>query len=64
MRINLLRVLLALVTLENLECHQVNINNAFTESVNTETIYINSLDRVRTVKGRVLRVLKSLYGLK
>ena len=64
MRMDSLRVLLALVALEDLKCHQVDINNAFTESVNTETIYISPPEGVRTAKGRVLRILKSLYGLK
>ena len=45
-RIDLLRVLLALVALENLEYHQVDINNTFTESINIETIYISLLDGV------------------
>jgi hypothetical protein len=59
-----LRVLLVIVAVKNLEYYQVNVNNAFTESVNTEIIYINLLDGVRIIKGRVLKVLKSLYGLK
>jgi Reverse transcriptase (RNA-dependent DNA polymerase) len=59
-----LRILLTLVTFKNLKCHQVNVNNTFTESVNTETIYITPPDGVRTTKGRVLRILKSLYDLK
>jgi hypothetical protein len=32
-----LRVFLALVALEDLECHQVDVNNAFTESFLKET---------------------------
>jgi hypothetical protein len=59
-----LRVLFTLIALEDLECHQVDINNAFTESVNTEIIYINPPDGVYIVKGRVFKVLKSLYSLK
>ena len=35
-----LHVFLALVALENLKCHQVNVNNAFTESFLKETIYM------------------------
>jgi hypothetical protein len=64
MKMDSLRVLLALIALEDLECHQVDINNAFTESMNTEIIYISPPDEVYTVKGRVLKVLKSLYSLK
>ena len=64
MRMDSLRVLLALVALEDLECHQVDVNNAFTESVNTETIYMSPPDGVHTAKERVLKVLKNLYSLK
>jgi hypothetical protein len=64
MRIDSLRVLLAIIIIKNLEYHQINVNNAFTESVNTEIIYISSLNGVRIIKKRVLKVLKSLYGLK
>jgi hypothetical protein len=64
MRMDSLRVLLALVAVEDLECHQVDVNNAFTESVNTELIYMSAPDGIQTVKGRVLKVLKSLYDLK
>jgi hypothetical protein len=64
MKMDFLRILLTLVALEDLECHQVDINNAFTESMNTEIIYMSPPDGVHTVKGRVLKVLKSLYNLK
>jgi hypothetical protein len=64
MRIDSLRVLLIIITVKNLKYYQININNAFTESVNTEIIYINLLDGVRIIKERVLKVLKSLYDLK
>jgi hypothetical protein len=46
MRMNSLRVLLALMTVEDLKCHQVDINNAFTESVNTELIYMSAPDGI------------------
>jgi gamma-glutamyltranspeptidase len=64
MRMDSLRVLLTLIALEDLECHQVNINNTFTESMNTEIIYISPPDGVHIIKGRVLKVLKNLYNLK
>jgi hypothetical protein len=46
MRMDSLRVLLALVAVEDLECHQVDVNNAFTESVNTELIYMSAPDGI------------------
>jgi hypothetical protein len=64
MRINSLRVLLAIIIVKNLKYHQININNAFTESMNTEIIYISLLDGVRIIKKRVLKILKNLYDLK
>jgi hypothetical protein len=64
MRINSLRVLLIIVIVKDLEYHQININNAFTESMNTEIIYMSLLNGVRIIKERVLKILKSLYGLK
>jgi hypothetical protein len=64
MRIDSLRVLLIIITVKDLECHQININNTFTESMNTEIIYISLLNEVRIIKERVLKILKSLYGLK
>jgi hypothetical protein len=64
MRINSLRVLLAIIAIKDLKYYQINVNNAFTESVNTEIIYINPLNGVHIIKERVLKVLKNLYSLK
>jgi hypothetical protein len=64
MKMDSLRVLLALIALEDLECHQVDINNAFTESMNTEIIYMSPPDGVYIAKERVLKILKNLYSLK
>ena len=57
-----LRVFLAIVALENLECHQVDVNNAFTESFLKETIYMAPPPGVNVAPGRVLRILRSLSG--
>jgi Reverse transcriptase (RNA-dependent DNA polymerase) len=64
MRMDSLRVLLAIVAIEDLECHQVDVNNAFTESKMNETIYMTPPEGVKIPRGTALRVLKSLYGLK
>ena len=37
-----LRLFLVIIALENLECYQVDVNNAFTESFLNEVIYINA----------------------
>jgi Reverse transcriptase (RNA-dependent DNA polymerase) len=64
MRMDFLRVLLAIVAIEDLEYHQIDINNAFTESKMNETIYIIPPKGVKILRGTALRVLKSLYSLK
>ena len=57
-------VFLALVALKDLECHQVDVNNVFTESFLKKTIYIASSLRVTTISDCMLHILCSLYGLK
>ena len=59
-----LRLFLAVVASENLECSQFDIKNAFTESHLKEKIYMSALQGVEVKKGFALRVLRSLYGLK
>jgi hypothetical protein len=50
--------------MEDLECHAVNVNNAFTESMLKEEIYMAAPPGVDVPLGCVLKVLRSLYGLK
>ncbi len=59
-----LRVFLAIAAMEDLELHQVDVNNAFTESFLKETIYMAPPPGVKVAPGRALRILRSLYGLK
>ena len=59
-----LRLFLALVALEDLECHQVDVNNAFTESMLKEDIYMSPPPGLDLAPGRKLHILRSLYGLK
>ena len=42
----------------------MDINNAFTESIPKEKIFIAAPKGVNYLKGKVLRVLQSLYSLK
>ena len=63
-RTDTLRILLALVALEDLECHVVDVKNAFTESHLKEDIYMQPPQGVEVEKGMVLKILRSLYGLK
>lgn len=64
LRADSLRILLALMALENMEAEQVDVNNAFTESDLNEVIYMHPPKGMKLKNGRVLRLLKSLYGLK
>lgn len=64
MRMDTLRIFLAITAMEDLECHQVDVNNAFTESTLQETIYMHPPKGVHLPNGKVYRVRKSLYGLK
>jgi len=59
-----LQVFLVIATMKNLELHQVNVNNAFTESFFKEIIYMFSLSEVKVRLNCALRVLWSLYDLK
>ena len=59
-----LRLFLAIVALEDLECHQIDVNNAFTESWLAEKIYMAPPPGVNLQPGQALLIKKSLYGLK
>jgi Reverse transcriptase (RNA-dependent DNA polymerase) len=59
-----LRIFLAIVAAENLKCRQFDIKNAFTESILRERVFLSAPQGVEVRKGYVLRVLRSLYGLK
>jgi hypothetical protein len=63
-RMDTLRMLMAIVAAKDLECHQVDVNNAFTESGLDEDIFLSPPDGVKMHQGKVLKVLRSLYGLK
>jgi len=59
-----LQVFLIIATMKNLELHQVNVNNAFTESFLKEIIYMSSSSEVKVRFNCALKVLWSLYDLK
>jgi hypothetical protein len=65
-RLESLRVLLALVAVFDLECHQVDADTAFLNGILDEEIYMQQPAGM-VVPGqekKVCRLLKSLYGLK
>ena len=63
-RIDTLRMFAAIVAKEDLECRQYDIKNIFTESYLKEEIFLALLQGHKVKEGHVLRVLRSLYGLK
>jgi len=63
-RMDTLRLFLATVAAEDLECSHYDIKNAFTESHLKELILLKPPEGVHVKKGHVLKVLRSLYGLK
>ena len=50
--------------MEDLECHQIDVNNAFTESFLKEQIYMKPPPGVNLLPGQALLIRRSLYGLK
>jgi hypothetical protein len=63
-RMDTLRLFLATVAAEDLECFHYDIKNAFTESHLKEQILLKPPKGVYVKRGHVLKVLRSLYGLK
>jgi hypothetical protein len=63
-RMDTLRLVLSVVAKYDLECHQIDVNNAFTESTLKEQIYLSPPQGIRTSPGTALRIVRSLYGLK
>ena len=61
---NTLCTFLAIIAMEDVECHQVDVNNAFTKLFLKEEIYMAAPPGVKVAPGRVLQILRSLYGLK
>ncbi|GIZ47373.1 hypothetical protein CKM354_001046600 [Cercospora kikuchii] len=59
-----LRVFMAVVCEKDLELHQVDVNNAFTESTLQEEIFMIPPPGVKIPPNMVLQILRSLYGLK
>ncbi len=64
MKFNILCIFLILVALKDLKCHQINVNNVFTESFLKKTIYITLFLKVITISNCILHILYSLYDLK
>ena len=59
-----LRLFLVIVTFEDLKCHQVDVNNAFTKSFLKKIIYMKSSLDVDLRLEQALLIRRSLYELK
>jgi hypothetical protein len=64
LRHDTLRIFFAIVAIQDLECHSVDVNNAFTESFLKEDIYMKAPPGMTVPAGQCLKVCRSLYGLK
>jgi Reverse transcriptase (RNA-dependent DNA polymerase) len=63
-RMDTLRIFLAIAAMKDLELIHMDVKNAFTESPLKEKIYLKPPKGVQVTSGYALRVLRSLYGLK
>jgi hypothetical protein len=63
-RMDTLRLFLAIVAFENLECWHFDIKNAFTESELKEKLFFQPPSGINIWPGYVLQALHSLYSLK
>ncbi|GJV11833.1 pol polyprotein, partial [Tanacetum coccineum] len=65
-RITLIRTIIAIVALRNLEIHQMDVKTAFLNGDLEEEIYMNQPEGFIAPgqEGKVCRLVKSLYGLK
>jgi hypothetical protein len=63
-RMDTLRIFVAIAAMKDLELTHMDVKNAFTESPLKEEIYLKPPKGVRVNNGYALRVLRSLYGLK
>ena len=64
MKFNTLCIFLILVALENLKCHQIDVNNVFTEFFLKKIIYITSSLNIKVTLNCILCIMWSLYELK
>ena len=65
-RINFIRMILAIASLQNLEVHQMNVKTAFLNDNLEEKIYMEQPEGfiVPGQEKKVYKLVKSLYGLK
>lgn len=59
-----LRLLFALAAADDLEIHQVDLQNAYLAGELKEQIYMRPPEGLKTKRGQVCLLVKSLYGLK
>jgi len=59
-----LQVFLAIMIMKDLELHQVDVNNAFTELFLKKIIYMSSSSEMKVKSNCILKVLQSLYDFK
>ena len=63
-KFNTLHIFLTLVALKNLKCHQMNVNNVFTEFFLKKIIYMTLFSDIEVASDCALCIMWSLYKLK
>ena len=63
-KFDILRLFLVVVILKNFECHQMNVNNAFTESFLKKIIYMKFSSDVDLFFEQAFLIRRSFYELK
>ena len=64
MKFNTLCIFLTLIALENLKCHQMNVNNAFIKSFLKKIIHMTLFLDIEVASNCALHIMWSLYKLK
>jgi hypothetical protein len=59
-----LRLLIIIIIKQDLKYYQIDVNNAFIKLYLKKEIYLVVPDGIKITSGKVLRLQKSLYGLK
>ena len=63
-RFDILRLFMIIVALKDLKCHQIDVNNAFTEFFLKKKIYMQPFSDVNVSLDQVLLIKRNLYDLK
>ena len=63
-KFDILCLFLIIVTLKDLKCHQMNVNNVFIELFLKKMIYMKSSSDVKLSSNQILFIYRNFYDLK